>query len=229
MVRGQLVPQGRRSDHTQGRVLLLDHIPGLGQRLHHTFHRLKPRRLQFRAKVWLTTLARPQKYVGNAGRVSGLAKAAANVAVPLIAAYQTFGDDGIKVQGNRSSDPNYDEMSGMPRVGSSLKELALRAGDWGTRVLIFLVGGHFLAERRHSTTHIVKVLDNLKGCLHQHHNKFLSVRSRRLPRNKHQSSKLLLLQRRQIVKSGFRNTRFKSNLLPHQNQTTVLVTVTEMT
>ena len=80
------------------------------------------------------------KYVGNAGGVSGLAKAAANVAVPLVAAYQTFGDDGIKVQGNRSSDPNYDEMSGMPRVGSSLKELALRAGDWGTKGLDILGG-----------------------------------------------------------------------------------------
>ena len=85
------------------------------------------------------------KAAGSAGGISGLAGSAIKAAVPLVAAYQTFGDDGIKVQGNRASDPNYDETSGMPRVGSSLKEVALRAGDWGTKGLDIL-GGWALPE-----------------------------------------------------------------------------------
>lgn len=85
------------------------------------------------------------KAAGKAGGISGMAGSAIKAAVPLVAAYQTFGDDGIKVQGNRASDPNYDETSGMPRVVSSLKEAALRAGDWGTKGLDIL-GGWALPE-----------------------------------------------------------------------------------
>ena len=59
--RGQLVPQGRRSDHAQGWVLLLDHIPGLGQ-LGYTIRFTASSRAGCNSgtKAWLTTLARPQ-------------------------------------------------------------------------------------------------------------------------------------------------------------------------
>ena len=76
----------------------------------------------------------------NVGGISGAVGKLANIAVPAIAAAQTFGDDGIKVMGNRSSDPNYDETAGLPRVASSLKEAALRAGDFGTKGLDILGG-----------------------------------------------------------------------------------------
>ena len=81
----------------------------------------------------------------NVGGALGAAGKIANIAVPVIAAAQTFGDNGIRVQGNREADPNYDETAGMPRVASTLKEAALRAGDWGTKGLD-IVGGWALPK-----------------------------------------------------------------------------------
>ncbi|MBK7786842.1 MAG: hypothetical protein IPJ57_20385 [Gemmatimonadetes bacterium] len=76
----------------------------------------------------------------NVGGMSGAVGKLANIAVPVIAAAQTFGDNGIRVEGNRAADPNYDETAGFPRVASTLKEAALRAGDWGTKGLDVLGG-----------------------------------------------------------------------------------------
>lgn len=76
----------------------------------------------------------------NIGGMSGAVGKLANIAVPAIAAAQTFGDNGIRVEGNRAADPNYDETAGFPRVASTLKEAALRAGDWGTKGLDVLGG-----------------------------------------------------------------------------------------
>ncbi len=76
----------------------------------------------------------------NVGGMSGAVGKLANIAVPAIAAAQTFGENGIRVEGNRAADPNYDETAGFPRVASTLKEAALRAGDWGTKGLDVLSG-----------------------------------------------------------------------------------------
>jgi hypothetical protein len=76
----------------------------------------------------------------NVGGMSGAVGKLANIAVPAIAAAQTFGENGIRVEGNRAADPNYDETAGFPRVASTLKEAALRAGDWGTKGLDVLGG-----------------------------------------------------------------------------------------
>lgn len=76
----------------------------------------------------------------NVGGMSGAVGKLANIAVPAVAAAQTFGENGIRVEGNRAADPNYDETAGFPRVASTLKEAALRAGDWGTKGLDVLGG-----------------------------------------------------------------------------------------
>lgn len=76
----------------------------------------------------------------KAGGATGLASKAMNVVAPAVAAVQTLGDNGIKVAGLRESDPGYNESSGIPRTVGAAKEIALRAGDWGTKGLDILGG-----------------------------------------------------------------------------------------
>ena len=77
---------------------------------------------------------------GKAGGASGIAGKALNVVAPAVAAYQTLGDNAITVQGLREGEPGYDEQAGAPRAVAAAKEVALRAGDWGTKGLDVLGG-----------------------------------------------------------------------------------------
>lgn len=77
---------------------------------------------------------------GKAGGASGVAGKVLNVVAPAVAAYQTLGDNAITVQGLREGEPGYDEQAGAPRAVAAAKEVALRAGDWGTKGLDALGG-----------------------------------------------------------------------------------------
>jgi hypothetical protein len=76
----------------------------------------------------------------KAGGLTWIAGKALNVIAPATAAYQALGDNAIRVQGFRESDPGYDEQSGAQRLGTAAQQVALTAGDWGTKGIDVLGG-----------------------------------------------------------------------------------------
>jgi len=73
------------------------------------------------------------KVYTDMGGVRGVAGKAINALVPAAAAFNTMGDEGIRVEGNREGDATNETAGGMTRVANAAKEIGLRAGDWGTK------------------------------------------------------------------------------------------------
>jgi len=73
-----------------------------------------------------------RRVIGGVGKI-------ANIAVPAMAAVDALGDNAIKVAGLREDEPGY-EGPGINKAIGATKEVALRAGDWGTKGLDLLGG-----------------------------------------------------------------------------------------
>lgn len=87
-----------------------------------------------------TQLPRGEQFGRNAakvyqdiGGVRGVGGKVLNAIVPAAAAFDTMGEAGIRVEGNREGDATNETAGGMTRVANAAKEIGLRAGDWGTK------------------------------------------------------------------------------------------------
>ena len=87
-----------------------------------------------------TQLPRGEQFGSNAakvyqdiGGVRGVGGKVLNAIVPAAAAFDTMGEAGIRVEGNREGDATNESAGGLTRVGNAAKEVGLRAGDWGTK------------------------------------------------------------------------------------------------
>lgn len=87
-----------------------------------------------------TQLPRGEQFGRNAakvyqgiGGVRGVGGKVLNAIVPAAAAFDTMGEAGIRVEGNREGDATNESAGGLTRVGNAAKEVGLRAGDWGTK------------------------------------------------------------------------------------------------